>query len=456
MATALPALTELNFKAGLRRLAQSGRPHIEYKRLKVLQALTAFERVVIALDDQELPKEEQYIHGVAFILQVCRQVDVLGSGVRASEFSVFVVREWLKGSPFDFVPSPETVREINSVLRNGAERPGEFASLLSLVGNCCFDRETARKFEAITGEPSNVSAPLEASSTPLSRGPVRGFTSISMTGDGHDFRLLTEVSERVSQVAGEFGIVCFQPIVETSPLVSREAADHPRHHDLDEAQLAETDVVFIVADPPGIGLGAVSELAIRAGADRVILKSASPLTPMLTGARSLAAIIDCGATLEQELRRELARLLPRLEMRRDDRERKISASKGWIESVSAGLSELDSGALTAPMPYAPIGRRRFTALMRNASLIPGMTVAEREFIESLTGPQELPGGLPPEAARALFGGEAQGWWRESETPGLIKAALRSHFRAQADEQILMRRGWVTVPWWVKLHESLEA
>lgn len=450
----LPKLSPDQFRLALKILAEQGHALVPHPAQdKVAELMAVHEQLNRIVQPSE---HVQVAVAVAHLLDLVHGMELLPDRRYCIDYAIILARLLMSESPYDFAPTPNSRVEITAVLSRRDD--STFVELLRIICNYCFDRPTARIFSDLVGV--SPAAPGESNNGQVRspKGPIRGFTAISMTDPTKDLSALIALSKQISETAGDLGIVCFQPIVEHSPLVSREGADDPALHAVDEQQISEADIVFIVADPPGSGLGAVNELARRYHAKRILMVTDSTVSPMLVGATPRPEIIPLGPDLRQSLRTTLQQQLPELEQRRDAREMRFLRAQEWLEQVVGELSRVDLEAIAAVGESIELDKERFRSLVTNARLIPGMTFSEQGVIESLT-PRHARPQLPVDALRTMFMGEAQGWWPEYDTPRLLQAAMDAYFAIQetedADTVIVSRDRWLQIPWWVELFDSLD-
>lgn len=105
-------------------------------------------------------------------------------------------------------------------------------------------------------------------------------------------------------VAGCFereGVFCHKPLIQHDPRVDHALAYDPNNRSLNERQVADSDLVVIIAMQPATGVGVIATLAVQLGVRVLVIRGKEPLTPMLLGSVPAPDVLTDGPELGDQI-----------------------------------------------------------------------------------------------------------------------------------------------------------
>lgn len=277
--------------------------------------------------------------------------------------------------------------------------------------------------------------------------PVRCFIACPMSNPSPlELDFVAEVSDQIASVLSAAAIACYQPIQHTDPRRVPGLAHSHVVREIDEREIARSDLVMLICSLPATGIGVVAALAERYGAITVVISDRDRVSPMVTGAQPEPEIMHLDTNLPANIVDFLDEHGEALVRRSRRRSQRMIALAARLGEYRLRLATLTDDELTAEVNLT-LDRERFRQLLAWEGFLLGASLDEVEQLEGVLG-LRLPTPTMDQE-RALFAAEFEHGWPPEETEAVAMSGRRELL------DVGKRRWQLTNPEdWVRIHNRL--
>lgn len=113
--------------------------------------------------------------------------------------------------------------------------------------------------------------------------PLSAFLAAPMTADSPVWRASEAMCAAIRRVLEPRNLVTVEPMIYHNPEYGPDFSDRPENRQYDRDRVPDRDLVLIVHTAAATGLGSISEMAIEARVNRVILQGTERMSPLISG-----------------------------------------------------------------------------------------------------------------------------------------------------------------------------